>query len=347
MGARERSTLAVASALPHGSSRAPDQAAWRLSVRHSPALDQLRADRRGTTLAVADVLAYSADWASMTTRPTWAVLCARTGRSRATVARALALLRGASLLGVVATGRSAVYVPMALGNQAEAAVYVLAVASPLSLVAGAVDEDETPTGVAGSSDPPGARASQTKSEAEPLRGQIIDAASRPTLPRLHRNDPVWSGTATAQRKDERQAAAGELQRRLPPLRRTSTAWIAAATREFMLAGWTVNDLHHALDHRPDGSRWPHDGATGVQQIGRWLTFRLAVWKDGHGTVLRSPSQRVAAEMTYSRALAVVRAKAHEELMDQRSAPDSPIAAAAINEIRSIMVAARERRWEST
>ena len=52
-------------------------------------------------------------------------------------------------------------------------------------------------------------------------------------------------------------------------------------------------------------------------------------------------------MTYSRALAVVRAKAHEELMDQRSAPDSPIAAAAINEIRSILAAARERRWEST
>jgi hypothetical protein len=316
-------------------------------VRHSPALDQLRADRRATTLAVADVLAYSADWASMTTRPTWAVLCARTGRSRATVARALALLRGAGLLGVVATGRSAGYGPMALGNQAEAAVYVLAVASPLSLVAGAVDEDETPTGVAGSSDPPGARVSQAKSEAEPLRGQIIDAASRPTLPRFHRNDPVWSGTATTQRKDERQAAAIELQRRLPPLRRTSTAWIAAATREFMLAGWTVNDLHHALDRRPDGSRWPHDGATGVQQIGRWLTFRLAVWKDDHGTVLRSPSQRVAAEMTYSRALAVVRAKAHEELMDQRSAPDSPIAAAAINEIRSILAAARERRWEST
>lgn len=339
MGARERSPLAVASALPHGSSRAPDQAAWRLSVRHSPALDQLRADRRATTLAVADLLAYSADWASMTTRPTWAVLCARTGRSRATVARALALLRGAGLLGVVATGRSAGYGPMALGNQAEAAVYVLAVASPLSLVAGAVDEDETPTGVAGRSDPPGARASRATSEAEPLRGQIIDAAPRPTLPRLHRNDPVWSGTATAQRKDERQAAAAELQRRLPPLRRTSTAWIAAATREFMLAGWTVNDVHHALDRRPDGSGWPHDGATGVSEIGRWLTYRLAAWRDGHETVMRSPSQRVAAEMTEARALAVARAHAHEELVASIAADDSPIAAAAKARIRSILEAA--------
>lgn len=335
-GTRERSALSVAIALPQGASRAPGQAAWRRAVRDSPALDRLRADRRTTILAVADQLAFHADWTSMTTRPTWAVLEARTRRSRATVARAIATLRDAGLLGVVATGRSAGYGPMALGNQAEAAVYVLAVRSQLHLVDETGDEHETPTRVAGSSSPPGAREVLETTKAEPLRGLPHGAATRPGVLAPSRQQPLWSGSATARRKDERRSAAAELQRRSFPLRRTSTAWIASATREFMLAGWTINDVLHAIDHRPDGSNWPHDGATGVQQVGRWLTHRLGAWRDPHGTVLRSPSQRSAADAAHARALAVARAAAHEELMANRSAPDSPVVAAALAQIRATL-----------
>ena len=104
----------------------------------------------------------------------------------------------------------------------------------------------------------------------------------------------------------------------------------------MLAGWTVNDVLAAIDHRPDGTAWAHDGATGVQQVGRWLTHRLSAWRDGHGTVLRSPSQRSAADAAHARALAVARAAAHEELMANRSAPDSPVAAAALAQIRATL-----------
>lgn len=305
-------------------------------MRDSPALDRLRADRRATILAVADVVAFCADWTSMTSRPTWGLLGARTGRSRATVARALATLREAGLLGVVATGRSAGYGPMALGGQAEAAVYVLAVRSSLHLLDVPGDEHETPTRVAGSSSPPGARELHAKTTTEPLRGPALRAATRPSVLAPRRPAPLWPGSATARRKDERLAAAAELQRRSFPLRRTSTAWVAAATREFMLAGWTVNDVLAAIDHRPDGTAWAHDGATGVQQVGRWLTHRLSAWRDGHGTVLRSPSQRSAADAAHARALAVARAAAHEELMANRSAPDSPVAAAALAQIRATL-----------
>lgn len=344
-GDRERSPLAVAHGLPQGGSRAPNQATWRQAVRDSPALDRLRADRRATILAVADVVAFCADWASMTSRPTWALLSARTGRSRATVARALATLREAGLLGVVATGRSAGYGPMALGGQAEAAVYVLAVRSTLHLLEEAGDEHETPTRVAGSSLPPGARGLRETTTAEPLRGPTPGAAARPSVLAPRRQEPLWPGSATARSKDERRSAAAELQRRSFPLRRTSTAWIAAATREFMLAGWTVNDVLAAIDHRPDGTAWAHDGATGVQQVGRWLAHRLAVWRDPHGTVLRSPSQRAAADAAHARALATARAAAHAELMATRSAPDSPVAAAALDQIRATLEQARRRARE--
>ncbi|WP_250444004.1 hypothetical protein [Actinotalea sp. C106] len=339
-GDRERSPLAVAQALPHGTSRAPNQHAWRRAVRDSPALDRLRADRRATILAVADVLAFSADWTSMTTRPTWAHLATRTGRSRATIARALATLRAADLLGIVATGRSAGYGPMALGNQAEAAVYVLAQLSTLHAVPSPGDEDETPTREAGSSHPPGARVREIKTPTEPLRGQTVSAATRPTLPADQRQHPLWPGSAPARRKDERRSAAAELQRRVFPLRRTSTAWIAAATREFMLAGWTVTDMVHAIDHRPDGRAWPHDGATGIAQIGRWLAHRLRPWRDEHTTVLASPSQRATAAAVHARAVATARRTAHEQLMATRSAPDSPVAAAALADIRATLEAAR-------
>lgn len=326
----------MACGLPQGSSRVPDQGTWRRAVRDSPALDRLRADRRATVLSVADVLAFSADWTSMTTRPTWSVLGARTGRSRATVARALATLREAGLLGVVATGRSAGYGPMALGGQAEAAVYVLAVRSQLHLVEEAGDEHETPTRVAGSNSPPGARDVFETATTTPLRGTTLGAAPRPNVLAPRRQDSLWSSSATARRKDERRSAAAELQRRSFPLRRVSTAWIASATREFMLAGWIINDVLHAIDHRPDGSNWPHDGATGVQQVGRWLTHRLSAWRDPHGTVLRSPSQRSAVEAAHARALSVARAAAHAELMANRSAPDSPVAAAALAQIRATL-----------
>lgn len=311
-------------------------------MRDSPALDRLRADRRATILAVADVVAFCADWTSMTSRPTWALLGARTGRSRATVARALATLREAGLLGVVATGRSAGYGPMALGGQAEAAVYVLAVRSTLRLVDQAGDEHETPTRAAGSYPPPGARGVRETAMTEPLRGPTLGAAARPSVLTPRRQEPLWPGSATARRKDERRSAAAELQRRSFPLRRTSTAWIAATTREFMLAGWTVNDVLAAIDHRPDGSAWAHDGATGVQQVGRWLAHRLTAWRDQHGTVLRSPSQRAAADAAHARALAAARAAAHDELMANRSAPDSPVAAAALAQIRATLADAQQR-----
>ncbi|WP_154793294.1 hypothetical protein [Occultella kanbiaonis] len=113
---------------------------------------------------------------------------------------------------------------------------------------------------------------------------------------------------TARRRDEAMVAAEHLRRRYPVLRRVTAKHVRSVIREFLLAGWTLSDLAHAIDQRPTG-RQPHSGANGVGNVGAWLTSRLAWWRDDNGTVVVSPSQRVAAERVELRARARARAEA--------------------------------------
>lgn len=331
---RERVRSVYMRAVPEGSQRAASQVAFLEAVKASPALASLRSDGYATVWAVAQQLAWWASWETMTSRPTWDVLADRTGRSRATVARALGRLRAAGLVGIVATGRSAGYQPAARdAGRAEAAVYVLCTPSPLALV----DEVETPTpvGLVSETHPPHARESDCSSV--PLRGAQPGAPAAPGAPAV-RDDVPGRPTDTAQeprRPDWRLAQADELRNRLPVLRRISTKHVASLVREFALAGWSTSDLVRALDQRPDGSSWPHDGADGVGNVGAWVGYRLGPWRAG-GTVALSPSQRVQLEATEARARAVARA-------EQRAAtvvagPDSP----ALAQIRAHLAALPRR-----
>lgn len=107
--------------------------------------------------------------------------------------------------------------------------------------------------------------------------------SAPEPPATHPTPP--------RRLDGCREASRALQARVPVLRRASTAHITARTREFVLAGWSVADIAFAMDRKPDGTPWPHDGAHGVGSIGGWLRYRLAAWRDHAGTVTPSPAQR--------------------------------------------------------
>jgi len=303
---RESRRGVVMRALPYGAQRAASQLEWLNAVRSSSQLAHLRVDSRATLLEVAKLLAWTASWDTMTTRPTWEHLVERSGRSRATVARQLGRLRAAGLLGVVATGRSAQYATGKGDGAAEAAVYVLAVPSALA----PVDEHETPTvpRPPGGTHPPHARASEGSSE--PLRGASDASPAAPSAPRqaVAGSDPrpadaaqvvdesarrLAERSAAELRLDERLAPARALQSRLPVLRRISDRHVASIVREFVLAGWTTSELVAAIDRRPDDSTWHHDGAHGVGNVGAWLSFRLDAWRVG-GTVRSSPSQLAAA-----------------------------------------------------
>ncbi|MCA2230266.1 helix-turn-helix domain-containing protein [Nonomuraea aurantiaca] len=75
-------------------------------MREHPDTAVLRRDAYASLMAIAWVLARCADGTSMTSRPTWAVLIERSGRSRSTVALWLRWLRERGLLGTVTPGSS-------------------------------------------------------------------------------------------------------------------------------------------------------------------------------------------------------------------------------------------------
>ncbi|MBN9374801.1 MAG: AMP-binding protein, partial [Cellulomonas sp.] len=193
----------------------------------------------------------------MTTRPTWPVLTSQTGLSRATIGRVLLRLRRAGLLGVVASGRSAgCQTVESLHGQGDAAVYVLAVPSPLQAVA-PVDESETPSAPLPVVDEP-MRARETANDSsEPLRGPHpwpADAGAV-QLELADRTVVRLPGRSTrALRLERRKAQAGQVASRVPILATLSTSYVAAILRDFALAGWTTSDLVEAIDWRPDGTR---------------------------------------------------------------------------------------------
>lgn len=340
---RETSQLTVVRALPAGASRAPSQKAFLDAVAASTALGHLRADALESVVLVARHLAWTASWDTMTTRPTWAYLVERTGRSRATVARAIGRLRAAGLLGVVATGRSGAYQPAKRdAGVAEAAVYVLCVPSPLSVAGEPVDESETPTGspVAVEGTPPHARASDGSSE--PLRGRSW-AAARPSAPRSERDelgsrpaDPAGPGRCGP---DGRRLVAAELRGRFWTLRRITTAHVAWCVADFVAAGWTTHELGRAIDVRPDGTSWPHDGAEGVDNVGAWLRYRLAAWRGTDGSVLPSPAQ-VSLELARQRA-------ACQRAEQVAPAGDVAGALAQVHAMRDQIIDRRRRPWASS
>lgn len=337
--------------VPAGMMRAPDQQAWLDAVRASEAFSSLRADTAASLWAVAQQLAWRASYESMTTRPTWAVVIRETGRSWSTVGRAIRRLRAAGLIGVVKTGRDGAHQPAKCDKgQADAAVYVLCVPSTVH----PVDEHDTLTDLKSGeeSHPPHARASE--GPAEPLRGTLVAAAARPGAPvglqlvpqepsrppdepesPLEPSRPPDGRDLANDAKDGRRLdVARALQERLPVLRRISDRHVASLVREFVLAGWTTSELAVAVDRRPDGTAWPHSGEKGVGNVGAWLRFRLAAWRDDAGTVQMSPGRRAEAERIERRARQ--RADAERQALTVPAGPDSPGLAA----VRAILSARR-------
>lgn len=160
-----------------------------------------------------------------------------------------------------------------------------------------------------------------------------DAFSQANVPIERR----WVAHTPTTNPAERLAAADELRWRLPVLRRISARHVRHVVREHFLAGWTVLDIQHALDHRPDGTSWNHDGANGVARPADWLTYRLAAWCDDAGTVVRSRSQRLALERAEARARTRRQRDEAAATRARRAAntEDSPIVAAAKAEIDAV------------
>lgn len=290
-------------ALPEGCTIPRRVSEWIDEALAHPGTATMTARSWRTYRAFVHAIANAIDPQTKTTTFSWSSLAdavaqadPQAGHSRASVDRYLRQLREWQLLGIVATGRTAQYAPKGNGGINERAVYVLAVTRRLRSVEGF---ETPPLGEACVA--PRTRAgedlAQAQAEAEPLRGRPHEAAQarQQHLP-AHRQQPMWSRTVTPKRKDEMLAAAATLCHLIPAIgARLSPRHVRSILRPYFLAGWTLSDVQHAIDRRPNGDKWPHDGADGVSNMGAWLTNRLAAWLDTHGTVRRSQSQRVRAE----------------------------------------------------
>lgn len=299
----------TAAAVPCGAAVARSQAAFLRAVGEHPDAGVLRADALEHLRSVAWVVASMASWADLTARPTWPVLMERTGLSRASVARWLAWLRRRGLLGVVESGTTPRFAPMALAQDAgnRAALYVLCV--PEIAVAGAledvleaklrssVEESETPTYLllASKKNPyPGARENlATDGTAGPLRG------------REERSDEQgrrsWARTAVAHSRADRLALVKRLRASAPALRPLSAPALRSLLRPWLERpelGWTVAWLLHAIDTAPGGEArtWTSD----VRAPSGWLRFRLSAWLDEHGQPVPSPGVQQAAAQSAQR-----------------------------------------------
>lgn len=349
----ETSPLVIASAIPAGSQRIRRASQWIEHIEAAPGFALMRADAQRNMLAVAYALLHRSDRLHLT-RPTWGWLQDTTGLSRASVARYIARLREWGLLATVAPGRRGIFAPG--GSHArlrpgaapipatngegqpanDAAVYVLC--EPATKTNIPIEEPDDETSVDISETPPPYRVNEyprTRTRAKgspnswPLRGpdSSFRAAARLQGGAAWRHLDPWPLSVTPSSQDNRLAAAGEVQSRLPVLRRISTKHVRALLRPFFLAGWTPRDVIEAVDHRPDGTKWPHYGAKGVDNVGAWLTYRLNAWRSSDGQPHRSPTKRREAARAHEQARTRALLEAQHEAAQRSQTPKSQAAAA--------------------
>jgi IclR helix-turn-helix domain len=282
---------------------APSQARWLRLAEDVIDAAWFRADARRNVLTIARLIGWAADWRTGRSRPTLARLMERSGLSRSSVKRWCRWLEQRGLLAVTEPGTTPQYRP---GILYRADGSNLAREWQLAFPA---DTTEPPSGFSLREIPTQAPAREENTHKD--RRTAADSTPPPSLPRL----PTWPSNLNPQRRRERLRAAEQLRRDLPVLRRMSARAVRSALRVYFRAGWTVLDVRHALEVRPDGIR--HLQTTAIHSPARWLAHRLSYWlsTDGtpippHGAELAARAERHQAEQDARREqLAAIRAQA--------------------------------------
>lgn len=263
----EMSPEAIARALPSGAERAPE-GSWLDEVRAAVYGEKVRSDFRARILAVADLIHGARTPSKGVSMPgterLGELLGLKTGRP---VRKVLAWLRDRLLLVTVAQGRSADW---RLDGKALRTVH--------ALIRPIVDKSGRPS-------------SEPKSPGRNPLACALDFARKavggPSYRRMTREEidaPLWHGHKTTSSEADELLATHEFMRRLRPyaFKETSATALRAVLAPFFAAGVTVRRLLDMLDARPDGARWPHDGAQGVRNHVAWAYARLNAWAPALG-----------------------------------------------------------------
>lgn len=353
--AQETSPRAIAWAIPSGSRKVDHTAqAWRAAR----SLDELlcrRKDCQRNIMAVLWVLLRYTDHNTMTVRITWDTIATKARVSRATVGNALKFLRTHGILGIVASGRSATYAAKA-GQPAtnEAPVYVIT--RPIGLGLRQQDApDTTPkpathaqsaTSTCGNNLEPlpvgglttyevssYTRTREKNTQIEPLRGtgNHGHGCAVRTHHQNQRQVTLWPANRRISSRSQGLSAAAEILRLMPDLARFSKKNVLNMVKPFFDAGWTISDVHHALDWRTTpglhgkeawGALPQHDRDTQsyidyCRILRAAILYRLRQWMTPTGEVMTSRSQRAAAQSTQARAAARAAAERHAQQAAQR------------------------------
>lgn len=328
----ERGPIAIAAAIPDGYMPARHVIRWLRYLEALPQFQTARKDLKKNIWAFANAFVQGRgyDPVSKTHMPVWERLSEQSGIPLRSLSRYFRRLRDWNLLGLVATGRSAEKTPRSTGKtKNEAAIYVLL--EPLkSAEERRLEKSGAPVPKGYVFNPTHTHENQkTKLEnatATPF-ASLRRAASRLAVNNLlrTRKEPFWPGNATTnhpmtrgERREAERLASAELQYRIFPIRNISTAHLASIIRPFLQAGWTVNDVAHAIDNPFEaGTRHGHDGATGITEIGHWLTYRLGFWIRTNGVPHRSPTQTRQAQAVHDRAQARAENERRQKRLSQR------------------------------
>lgn len=360
---RERSRMALLSSVPEGTRAAQHVAEWSRAAKAHPSIDAMRRDARARMHAFIDHLAHMDGHPPRvcTVLAVWDRVAEFLDVHRRTVANMFRRLREAGLLCVVASGRKAEFTPKRDQAKArekgrepmnEAAIYGLTVpktpadyAAESEVAHESVETTCTPPPLEGGTDHARAHAGEfserSRFAARDFERQHASRAAFHNV-RAQRSEPLWPRHATvawdeggrATRRALRTSVhemALSVQEHAPDTRGASTAAVAAAIRPFVLMGWSVADVLHALDWSPTGAKhW--QAAQGVLRIDLWMTRRLAEWTREDGTPRHSFTQERRARDAQVRAQA--RADRERARQARRTATAMPASArAALDAIR--------------
>lgn len=259
----ERLPETIATVIPAGHKLCVDH--WYRIVCSMTRGSHMNSNRKRSILAVARAIHLTHDKGTGIFMAGVKILVALARLGKATVNRALATLRQWNLLTTVAEGRSI----HCTENKKQNDRAVWALLAP-------VDKTETP----GKAVPPEAAEDSPK----PLQSwatfarKACGSGEYKPLPRDQRDVPLWHGHETTSSIKDEALATRELQRRLYlALGKASHTHLQAAITPLLRSGHTLKQIIHMIDHRPDGSPWPHDGAAGVRNVIAWIRNRVNPW----------------------------------------------------------------------
>ncbi|WP_433426436.1 hypothetical protein ACQP1V_42905 (plasmid) [Microtetraspora malaysiensis] len=289
----------VLGAVPEGMRRATSQQEFTRAVKeHGDAL-ALRCHGYRNLMLVATKLSDWADWTTLTTRPTEQRIADDTDLALSTVKRWVRWLRERGFLGTVEEGTTVRFRKGTrcgldddgLGNRA--AVWVLCVPAP------ELDEEHARTDTLTdktTTEPPSCTSRRGVHEG-PTR-----ARERSSSRRRNRISTTDGPAATPGTRKHALQIAQKLHDTDPVVARLSPWYIRHLTRDFVAAGWSADDVQHALNHHPDGTEWTYTWTSRdqIRNVPGWVRFRLSAWLDD-GRPVPGKSQRLAAAAAELRA----------------------------------------------